>query len=510
VSINAPRAVKNSLSTESDPNGRFEFVIQDPGDIRLTAAAPGYVSPGDPITRENTLDVKVAAGKRVFTVDLSLVRTNSVGGFLIDADSRKPVSGMRVAAARRGFRAGEAYFSNPATSSYSSGADGRFLIKDLPPGDYVLALMPHENLSIEPLPADRDAELSAAPQPSSGYVRLYWPGFEQSPQWWNAFWVRAGAVVDLGKLPVPRRSLYTLVVSAQDFACGADDTFEVVVVAPPWATLADKRVPCRSFRVSNVPEGAYRIEVIHASSSGGPLEHASEAVELVRNARIQLTVQRPVRVSGVVSVEGAVQDELPDNLTRCLVFLSPLSKLPFATEAPARLGPMGAFEVSAFPTHTYSISLMGFPSESYYVKQVTYNGTILPDPERVTLADAVSAHSLRIMLSGRPAGIAAKIDFGMSKPPGDFTVVLVRKDLDSTRRLVGRVSLSADGEGRVTKSGLPPFSYYVLALPTDSLPALERPGVLDGLLLGAASATLNENQITSIVVPLLSVPSPDE
>lgn len=521
VSVVSPRPTLESPTAQTDANGRFEFTVHNRGSMQIAAEAPGYIAPDPRISSmagRPSSSFQFPADKDTYTVDIVLLKTGTLEGILVDAESEKPITGVTVGAPLRTFARGEALFMGQV-AAVAAGPDGRFLIKGLPPGDYVLRIDSEPKIWIEAQARSQDAELPEAA--SLGYGQLYWPAMEPVPQPWNTFKLLSGADLNLGKIRIRRLPLHTVLASAREFTCKEGDTLSVMLSRiTPYSTntIASKEIPCGDFRMSNVPEGSYRLELMRWSSekvqvgnlqSRTALEDASEPLDVRKNGRIQLVAQRPVTLTGTVAVGNAVKDDLPDDFKKCGVFLRPVTKVPVAGEAmPASVGPKGTFEVAQlFPANTYSLTLFGFPADSYYIKQVSYNGTELADPEMVPLVAGLPAHSLQILLSPRPASFAGRIDLGTRDDASGFTVVLVRDLGDTARRLRGLIKLAADEQGRVTRTGLPAAAFYAFALPNDSLAALERPGVLDALLSAALRVNLSEGQTASVTVPLLKPPA---
>ncbi len=144
-----------------DARGEFRIPVA-PGSYLVRASAPGYAE-GDTPTAARVADGEETAGVRV-----ELRPSGSIGGIAIDAENGAPLAGVHVAtdlahtwAVGRGEPLGG--------SGAVSGADGRFLLRDVAPGTWPVRAQSSTHQPIGPPPV---VTVTAGESPPEVQIRL--------------------------------------------------------------------------------------------------------------------------------------------------------------------------------------------------------------------------------------------------------------------------------------------------------------------------------------------------
>lgn len=262
-----------AIAAAADADGRYRLDGVTPGLERVEASAPGGL-----VARRG--GVRVAAGTPA-TADLQLQPGAAIGGTVVDALTRRPIAGARIAVAESP-GSGVTASSEPAASARTD-ARGKFSAAGLLPGDY---------------------EVSAA---RSGYLPATLPRVAATARSAGA------AAVAL----VPAASISGRVVDAQ----GKPIVGASVALEAPRAGRGRFggggpafRAPRGETSTRTGPEGTFRLDGLAAIPSGVPLtaSHAGFAPA----ERPGVTLKAGQALTGVVlvlpaglSVKGRVVDE---------------------------------------------------------------------------------------------------------------------------------------------------------------------------------------------------------
>jgi hypothetical protein len=142
IAIVTADAATFTKNTTTDRLGRFVLTGLAPGQIRLSASAPGYL--GGVVGQSGPDDtlgafMPIANGQVGEPVTLRLRRGAAIAGLLLD-DAGEPLGGVSVQAFRRSFSNGRRVF----TSSGSARTDdrGAYRLANLIPGAYIVGVVP--------------------------------------------------------------------------------------------------------------------------------------------------------------------------------------------------------------------------------------------------------------------------------------------------------------------------------------------------------------------------------
>jgi hypothetical protein len=142
----SPRMTRTSAMADED--GRFQFDELPTGLFGIRADAPGYrmgffgqLSANDPYGSNSRIEL--AASDRVADLKVSMWPTSSIRGFVMD-ERGEPIVGARVHALEREYVGGQLAWV-PGRLARATDDRGSYVLSDLAPGDYLVALQSARN-----------------------------------------------------------------------------------------------------------------------------------------------------------------------------------------------------------------------------------------------------------------------------------------------------------------------------------------------------------------------------
>ena len=201
---------------------------------------------------------------------------------------------------------------------------------------------------------------------------------------------------------------------------------------------------------------------------------------------LNVTLQEGVRFSGRLEFDGVAERPEPDRLRRLVLNIAPADESFLSGSRPAQIEADGSFKTIGLPGGSY-IARMTSPLPGWTVESVMYQGRDIADvPIDVSSADIAG---IVVTLTDRPAEIAGTVR-GSSGPDIDASVLLFPTEpslwtgTSNARRMrLARVTKT----GAYSIKGLPPGSYYLVAVPDEESSDWTDPRSLEAL---ARSATL--------------------
>ncbi|GAA5144849.1 hypothetical protein GCM10025768_01190 [Microbacterium pseudoresistens] len=132
------------LTTTTDGDGNYAFPLIGDGTYEITITVPEGTVAVSPTTRTETV-----SGDDLSGVDFELARLGSVAGAVTD-DAGAPIGGVTLTVDGPG-----------GALSVITGVDGRYLIDELPPGDYVISVVAPDGTAVEG-PSSRKVTITAS------------------------------------------------------------------------------------------------------------------------------------------------------------------------------------------------------------------------------------------------------------------------------------------------------------------------------------------------------------
>ena len=303
IGIAGPQA----MTATSDPQGRFGFERLTPGRYRVSAAKSGYTN--RQILRAATerfdtdVEVTLRDNEHVSHLELILHREASIAGRVAEPDGI-PAPDVQVIAATR---SGERYVLLSETRTVAEW-DGRYRIAGLPPGQYLIVVLP--GTSIDPNRMRANAE-RRAPESSSTtrpfFEPMIYPGVTEigSAETVNVFEGIPVDGIDIWLAPGERHSISGRMLWPEGV------TVENIVIE--YANLSAQRSglwtvpePGDLFRITSVPRGTV-VLLARADSDRGPLAGVvTTEVNVDEIEDLELRLGPPGTIEGRIVYEPGV------------------------------------------------------------------------------------------------------------------------------------------------------------------------------------------------------------
>jgi hypothetical protein len=444
----------------SDVNGRFEVLVDGPGQFELRAQGQGYGSPGPEMDGfEPSIRVEVKRGaKEVSGLSIEIARPAAFTGKVIDESTRAPLRGFSVFAAARSRRVmldGEL-----GGTSASSDAAGRFSLTNLTPAPYRIRVEPPA--AMRPAIAEGEVELDDRPA-AEGYCTTWWPGVDQRVQGGTQGLV-SGQEIDLGSIPMARCRAYTVAVRVTGAGCAEGERMNVQLRPLDGRAGASSVVACgASIYVSRVIPGDYQL-ILSTSADGsrGRLRGLAAFTAIPKNMRLDVLLTGGDRVCGVVKPPESKKQDFDFGALR--VRISAPGGLRFASDQAVGLDGEGRFCVDGVGPWENRIFVEGLTA-GLYMKKIMYNGS----PARKVWSPAPGAlgHNLEIALAEGVARIEGTVMNG-KVAVADARVFVARWPLEgaSVREELRWIWTGADG--RFAFDSIAPGDYRVFASPREA------------------------------------------
>lgn len=445
--------------TLTGPDGRFRLEEPRTVPFRLYLELEGYVKQ----TASRVFELK--PGESATPVALELDPESQIAGRVFDEETGKPVSGLTVVLWRE---------SGLSSGSGRTDAEGRFLIRSVPPDEYRLSVLASEQPAVKPAP-------KAAAGAASAYPFTWFPGVIE----------RSGALI----LQVPSGAQ----LSGYDFHLKKSTVLAVRgavelegiggAVALTLVENSDRGTMHRSlgtleksgpFELTGVPPGSYILCAFNVTAKGAERRHACTPITLVDKPieDVRLTLLPGVRVTGEVRTYGH-KDGKTDPLwtdkqgAAIQAGLQPHLRAPLLSEVPGPLSKSGEFVLEGVSMEPWRLSTRDLP-QGYIVRQVLYNGTEV-DPGWFELNPGAVTHHLAVLVGKVDNSLQGVVKRG-GQPADQAIVVAAREGLSDPRRRPDFLYGKTGAGGRYSIAPLPPGTYRVLvfAAPEQTFAARQR------------------------------------
>jgi len=518
--------VRTNKSATTDERGQFSFTALPTGDFTLSASKGGFLGATfgqqKPGTGQAGTLIHLLAGQRIERLSFPIMRGGVITGVVTD-EFGDPAFGTTVRAMRYSWRTGERTLQSAGTGSTDD--RGVYRIPALPPGEYIVSAVPRETFEVAErmraveemavvasrggsaammeeakMLASRISSGADAPEPTSGYAPVYFPGTTQASGA-TTFMLAASeerANVDVQLQLVPLVTLTGTVVSPQP---GTTATLQLVDrTQPPGTSIRSTRsAPDGTFTITGVAPGQYTLFARATVREGAPppmpgqMPHAEAAAmeakmaamdvaklglnqlwastEVVVDGRnrptASLVLQAGMAVSGVVKFEGgATPAPAPAQLARMSVTLAPVGAVSSELTIPssATLDAEGRFTLrGVFPGSYRVVPSAGAPA-GYTIRSSVFAGRDSLDfPLEVKPGEDHAGGVLTFSTSSGEVSGALQ-DAGGTPAPG-YTVLIFATDMrywtpQSRRIQTARPSTT----GRFTLRNLPAGDYRIVAV----------------------------------------------
>ncbi len=489
-----PGSITVSGGATSGASGEFQMRLNHQGDsLSLMAQAPHY--------QGGVASVRgITPGQSSVFVEVLLVRLQSLGGVLVDDETRKPIAGLAVELVANGNSTDPMGLGAlPRGTKTVSGPDGRFSFPELPRDEYFLRISDKPEPSIGEIPA-KDLEgdgRDKALEPLEGalsYGTIVYPG--RTADIPNGPGVAVGPTpVDLGEIRLTRSKPLSL--SGLLAPCEEGATIHINLTRPSdiafLGLVTTRELTCgEAFQLLNLPDGSFTVTAIQ----GFPQRRwVSQSIDAHTRNPLRLTLNAFVSVRISVEVEGAPPDAMPPAVRFAFEAENKAAKV----DAPAVLA-SGILEATLYPGERYGLTMQGGPK--YYVKRLDYDGSGLPDVSGFT-ASTAAISQLRVVLSNA-ASIAVRITEGGNTSRTPITVLLLRDGM-SFAEFRQQLLRPADAFGGMSFGGLAPGTYRaVRTAPDQPLPSTE--ALFQAMLADSSRlsspVTVDEGQTATITLDL--------
>jgi hypothetical protein len=375
------------VTATSDRQGAFTFERLTAGRYRLSASKPGYTNRQPiraPADRFDTgVEISVASGQRAARVELILHRESSIAGRVAEPDGIPAPDVQVFAAVRRGTEHVRLSDTRTVTAW-----DGRFHIAGLPPGEYLVVILP--GASTDPNRMRASAE-RRAPESSSAarpfFETTFYPGVTTiaTAETVTVFEGVPADGIDTWLIPGERHSIAGRILRPEGVIA------ENIVIE--YANLTAQRSgiwtvpePGDLFRITGVPPGVV-VLLARADSDRGPLAGVvTTHVNVDEIDDLELRIDRPGLVEGRVIYEPEVPVSMRVSRVGLRQRLLPVSALYPAPESD--IAADGRFRLEALGS--FSFDLPG-SSGALRVTRVLQHGRPIADGQlRVMSGDHIT------------------------------------------------------------------------------------------------------------------------
>jgi carboxypeptidase family protein len=362
-------------TTRTDRNGAFSFTELPEGRYRVVASKQGYTSRQFPDADERTSFnagpvVDLAADSQALDVQVVLHQAASIAGRIIRPDGSAASSVQVQLAVRTSYGSGrQVLFEARATSQF----DGRYEIRDLPPGEYLVGALSVAMPTRQPVDAAETTqeERNRAVEAARTANWSWYPGVPDSEPG-TAVTVFEGVNaegIDIWLTPAQRfyvsgRVFWPVGVGVENITIDYGD--------PGGARSGVWFVsdPGGLFTLSGIAPGALTMLVRAETDQGAMLGIASTEVTVDSVEDVRIVVDRPGLISGRIVYEGNVPQA---GRATSIVAVQKLLKVSALYPVPeSQIDSSGRFDLSG-TIGEYEFRLEGL-AQGLTIKRLTRNG----------------------------------------------------------------------------------------------------------------------------------------
>jgi hypothetical protein len=287
----------------------------------------------------------------------------------------------------------------------------------------------------------------------------------------------------------------------------ATGTFTFVNIPAGEYTLRVSRMPARGAQNDQtstiIQSGGTTVMSVVSAGSGPPAPLPTEpswwGAIPVQAGRSDITglvvsLQPGVRFSGRLEFDGAADRPDADRLRRTAINVVPADDSFISGSRPAQVDPDGSFHTLGMPGGKYFLRVIS-PVPAWTFRSATYENRDIADvPIDVSSGDITG---IVVSFTDRPADLSGSVR-GENGADADASVLLFPSEPalwtggTNTRRM--RLT-RATPTGSYSFKGLPPGSYYVIAVPDEHTADWTEPRTLEALARDATAVDLAEGSI---------------
>ncbi|HEY3444676.1 MAG TPA: carboxypeptidase-like regulatory domain-containing protein [Paludibaculum sp.] len=417
--------------------------------VRVFVEREGYVQYGMSFGTTKTAEVGES-------VRIALQKEGMLAGRVVDADSKKPMAGLRVAPLL--WQAmGESRALLTGGETVTTDREGGFSLKGLRPGEYVLEVRPaRPEKFLDGGTAEEFRALAVR-----AYGRTYYPGVERVEEAPPLTLLAGGEMTGLEIRMRPRRvaSIRGRLTAVEEITDGRVTLFTIqkqggTVSYSRW--MSGKVEAGASFRLDGVEPGRHWLE---GSAKAGDRELGAFAFFDVEDRNVdglELALSAGTAVELTVRPDESLKSTWSTG-QKLRAGLQPIGRLSTEWDKIPGESLDGRFVMQGVQGGTYRARASGYP-KGMDVGEVRYNGNTVPG--RVfTLEPSAVVQKVELVVHPATASI------GVSTKAAKATVVAVRVPWDGDDWQFEAKMVECDAEGRGTISGLLAGTYRVLAFP---------------------------------------------
>ncbi len=476
-------------ATQTDSTGAFSFPLDKVGYYAVAAKKENYSAPANAPSSQN---VTLTAEEPAKEVRLFLSRPGQLTGRVVDEETGKPITGLRVMAGRaRDFAGHRLYMGIEGTT----GADGQFLIPNLTPGEYVAIIRPQRQSKERVIANFSEKDLETVDQ---DFALSYWPGGHGQDTAAPVL-MGSGATVDIGEAHVKKTPYYRVHVHVPASNCVPGDTMQVYDQAGGTGIgEITQQAPCgKDMLIAGFPPGEHRL--ILASNGGRRGTRSMASVAFVIGDE-NIGIIAPMAIGVTVDASFVAEDGArPPDFTKLGLALYPMEMLPFLDLAmPQAPDAAGKIRLTGVPTVPHRIMLSGLDA-GHYVKEIRYNGIPIAG-ENLPLDKGAMSYSLAIVIDDKPAAIVGSVTTG-DNPVSQPHVLLAKWPPPGDRPLQTRAA-EGDDKGKFQFAGLAPGEYRMVALRSSEEDTNRAPGTLERAMATATKIEVGPSAFQNVTLEL--------
>jgi protocatechuate 3,4-dioxygenase beta subunit len=492
VRVSSPDLREGRVAS-TDAEGRYEVKELPAGRYTLNATKGSFVSLAYGQLRpfEQGKPLEIADGQTLEKVDFALPRGGIITGRVVD-EFGEPVADTQVAPMRYVSQGGRKRLQ-PSGRMAMTNDIGEYRIFGLPPGQYYISATMRGAMGMM---------MNVQSDDRSGYAPTYYPGTANTAEAQKITLGLGQTLNDINVTLIPTRTATisgTVVdVQGRPFPGGM-----VMIVQRQGAGGFSMNTggmirPDGTFTTGGLAPGDYTLQANGMPGAGGfdMTEYATADVSIAGDdiTGVRLVSLRQSTLSGrIVFTDQRAASTMRGAAVRLMASpKNPEEFSPFAG-GPGRVNDDFTFEIKARPARVM-IRIVG-PTPGWALKAVRLNGADITD-SGLEIKAGEDVSGLEVELTNRLTEVSGVVTNARNEAVKEYSLIVFARD----RELWGPGSRYVrtgrpDQDGRFKVSGLPPGSYYAVAVDyIDPADDATDPELLDRLRSRAAAFSLSEGE----------------